>query len=180
MQLAFKQQCKTLILQHSYVMCLIRESGLTPAMINTESASLVVFCFPLNPSLFRSGETFGHDLPCVRLLFLLPPVYSTMYSAVPLMELHMSLGLASQRLLHSAGLCRYPSSSRGASCLQLYSCSQARRPVLIASFHAALCHMCFKGESLHTDPMCMSSQLLCVLQLLLFPIQCWTSTAAFA
>lgn len=131
MQLVFKSQCKTLILQHSYVMRLIRESGFTLVMINAESASLV-FYFLLNPSLFRRGETFGHDLPCVRLLFLLPPVYSTMYSAVPLTELQMSLSLASQGLLHNAGLCHYPSSSRCVSCLQLYSCSKAHRPVLVA------------------------------------------------
>lgn len=139
MQLVFKSQCKTLILQHSYVMRLIRESGFTLVMINAESASLV-FYFLLNPSLFRRGETFGHDLPRVRLLFLLPPVYSTMYSAVPLIELQMPLSLASQGLLHNAGLC-HPSSSRCVSCLQLYSCSKAHRPVLITSLHAALCHM---------------------------------------
>ena len=149
-------------------------------MINAESASLVVFCFLLNPSLFRRGETFGHDLSHVCLLFLCSPAYSTMYSTVPLIERQMSLGLASQGLLHNAWLCHYPSSSRCVSCLQLYSCSQAHPPVLITSLHAALCHMCFKGESLHTGSMGISSQLLCVRRLLLFPIQCWTSTAAFA
>lgn len=71
-------------------------------------------------------------------------------------------------------------SSRCVPCFQLYSCSKAHRPVLIAFLHAALCHVCFKVESLHTDAACVNSQLLCVLQLLLVPIQCWTSAAAFA
>lgn len=126
---------------------------------------------------FRRGETFGHDLPRVCPLFLLPPVYSAMYSAVPLVELQMSLGLASQGFLHNAGLCHYPFSRRCVPRLQLYSCFQARRPVLIASLHAVLWYVRSKGESLHTNPVWISSQLLCVLQL---PIQCWTSTAAFA
>lgn len=112
MQLVFRSQCKTLILQHSYVMRLIKESGFTPVTIHVESASLVVFCFLLNPCLFRRGETSGHDLSQVCLLFLLPPVYSTMYSAVLLTELQMSLGLASRGLLHDTGLCHCPSSSR--------------------------------------------------------------------
>lgn len=180
MQLVFKSRYETLILQHSYVMCLIIESGFTPVMIHAESAAPVFFCFLLNSSLLRRGETFGHNLPRVRLLFLLPPAYSTAYSAVPLTELQMSLGLASQGLLHNAGLCHYSSSSRCVSCLQLRSCWQAHCPVPVASLQAVLCHTCFKGKSLHTDPLCLSSQLLRMLQLLLFSIQCWTSTAAFA
>lgn len=74
MQLVFKSPCKTLILQHNYVMHLIRESGFPSVMINGESASLVLFCFLLNPSFFRMGETFDHGLSRVCLLFLLPPV----------------------------------------------------------------------------------------------------------
>lgn len=109
MQLVFKLQCKPLILQYSYVMRLIRESGFTPVMINAESASLVFFCSLLNLSLFRRGETFDQDLPHVCWLFLLPPVYGTMYSAVLLIELQMSLRLASQGLLHNAGLSHYSS-----------------------------------------------------------------------
>lgn len=67
-----------------------------------------------------------------------------MYSRVALIELWMSLGLASQGLFHSAGLCHYPSSHRCVSLFQLHSYSQAHRPVLITSLHAVLCIMCFK------------------------------------
>lgn len=130
--------------------------------------------------LFRRGEAFGHDLPHACVLFLLPTVYGTMYSAVLLVELQMSLGLASRGFLYSAGLCHCSSSRKCAPCLQLYSCWQAHHPVLIASLHAVPCYMCFKGESLCTDPTCITRQLLFMLWLLLFPIQCWTSTDAFA
>lgn len=89
-QLVCKSQSEILILQHSYVICLIRESGFIPVMINAEYI-FIVFGFLLNCSLFRRGENFGHDLPCVCQMFLLPLVYST----VPLIDLQMSLGLVS-------------------------------------------------------------------------------------
>lgn len=119
MQLVCKSQSKILILQHSYVICLIRESGFIPVMINAEYIFLV-FAFLLNPSLFRRGENFGHDLPCVCQLFFLALIYST----VPLIDLQMSLGLVSQGILHNTGLCPQPFSSRCVPCLQLYSCSK--------------------------------------------------------
>lgn len=118
-QLVCKSQSKILILQHSYVICLIRESGFIPVMINADPLFLV-FGFLLNSSLFKRGENFGHNLPCVYQLFFLPLIYST----VPLIDLQMSLGLVSPGILHKAGLFPHPSSSRCVSCLQLYSYSK--------------------------------------------------------
>lgn len=157
-------------------MCLIRGSGFTPVMINAESASLVFFCFLLHP--FQEGRDFWSWSSL--LLFLLPLVYGTMYGAMLLVDLQMSLGLASRGFLYSARLCHYSSSRRCAPCLRLYSCCQAHHPALIASLHAVPCYMCFKGERLCTDAVCTRGQLLFMLWLLLFPIKCWTSTASFA
>lgn len=173
MQLVCKSQSKILILQHSYVICLIRESGFILVMINAES-SFLEFCFLLNPSLFKMGENFGRDRPYVCQLFLLPVVPSTM----PQMDLQGSLGLASQGTLHNAGFCHHPSSSRCVPCLQLCSCSK-HTPSHHHFSPCRLYHIFPKGESLNTSPTHMNSQLLCLLWLLLFPLQCWISRAEF-
>lgn len=108
-------------------------------MINAESIFFLVLCFLLNPSLFKRWENFGHDLPCVCQLFLLPLVYGT----VPLIELQVSLGLVSQGILHSSGLCHHPSCSRFVSCLQLNSCSKptSQSSSLLSMQHCTTCSL---------------------------------------
>lgn len=108
-------------------------------MINAESIFFLVLCFLLNPSLFKRWENFGHDLPCVCQLFLLPLVYGT----VPLIELQVSLGLVSQGTLHSSGLCHHPSCSRFVSCLQLNSCSKptSQSSSLLSMQHCTTCSL---------------------------------------
>lgn len=61
-----------MILQRSYVMCLIREFGFSPVMIYAGSAASSFF-FNLSPPLLRREETYGHDPPLGCLLILLSP-----------------------------------------------------------------------------------------------------------
>lgn len=68
-RLVFRSRCKTVVLQHGYVMRLIGEPGFSPEMINAESASLLIFCFPLNPSLLvviSCGLAAASPLPCMQ------------------------------------------------------------------------------------------------------------------
>lgn len=55
----------------------------------------------------------------------------------------MTLGLVSQWILHRAGLCHHPSSSRFVSCLQLYSCSKhtSQSSSLFSMQHCATCSL---------------------------------------
>ena len=72
MQLVFKTRRRTLILQRTYVVCLSREFGFSPVMINAGPASSSFF-FTLSSPLLRRGDTYGRDPPPGCLLILHSP-----------------------------------------------------------------------------------------------------------
>lgn len=153
MQLVFKPRRRTLILQRTYVVCLSREFGFSPVMINAGPASSSFF-FTLSSPLLRRGDTYGRDPPPGCLLILHSPFTQHAWRSAAGRAADVlrsgDRGLCPERCLPSRGV--HPARS----------CLQAQHPAF-SSLWAALGCTCFGQDRLCPHPMGMGSLLLRVL-----------------